>query len=392
MVAVRRLAFVLFASSVACAQVLGYDDYRARQGEDRVEIDSAIEDTYVDTFVEEVGGDAEDSGPAPHRIPARPEGAATPSGGKTLWLGVRTYRLGAVDPDGLGSDEEAWKTNGYDLDELCTDSRASVENIGTCQRPEGAMQDSLIDGDGCRDNNFGRHVGTLIRVSAPDSEKTLNEAVANGSSTWILRLLDVDASGDDAYAPGALYRASDLRALGEVMKWDGTDERPVVRDSVLDDDLARPLISFPNAYIRDSVWVSGAPHKLVLTVPVTASIFITMPLESAVLTLSLNDARDNGVHGVIAGVVPASEMETLLKPIADNAGICPGTSLYKTMLNQASRMPDVVIGAPKLQDTTRRCDGVSAGMSFEVGPVKPPTELVDPPPPRALRCGDDAGT
>ena len=177
---------------IACAQVLSYDDYRTR------EIDSGVPEVAIDTAPE-----AEvivDTGPPPARVRARPTGVAMASGkGKTLWLGVHVYHLGTLD-------EKDWKLYGYDIDEVCTDEKASRENIGTCIRPKTAEQDSLTDGNLCRDNNFGRHVGVLVRTGMPDAEKSLNDAVHNGTSTWVLLIDDVDPDANDTYAPARLYR------------------------------------------------------------------------------------------------------------------------------------------------------------------------------------------
>jgi hypothetical protein len=52
------------------------------------------------------------------------------------------------------------------------------------------------------------------------------------------------------------------------------------------------------------------------------------------------------------------------------------------------RFPDVVIGAPNLQDTTVQCDGLSLGLAFDVAPIQPVTEIVDPPPPTPDPCSD----
>jgi hypothetical protein len=113
-----------------------------------------------------------------------------------------------------------------------------------------------------------------------------------------------------------------------------------------------------------------------------------MKMEHALLTLELSADRTTGKNGIVAGALGAADVESVLKPIADNGGVCPGSPLYVTLMSTAAKMPDVSIGLPGLQDTTSTCNGVSAGLGFDVVAVQPATKLVPPPAPRAPRCAD----
>lgn len=372
----RRAAILIAIVPIAaCAQLLSFDDYKERGAP--APVDSAV---AVDSFVEDTRVDA-DAGPPPARVPTRPGGAATPSGsGKTLWLAAQSYSYGL-------SDSTAWSKFGYDLDEVCTLERESVENINTCRRPMGAKQDSLIDGERCRDNNFARHVGALLGTTLPDSEKTLNGLVLSGSTTWILRIDDVDNKGDDAYAPGAFYRSSDDR-MTTPPKWDGNDDRAVQADSLVSDDLGKPVINFPRGFVAGGVWMSGEPAPIEVIAPITAVGFFPLKLESAFISVELDEARTTGTHGLLVGALAATEIERMFQPIADFAVVCPGTTLYINALAGLRTMPDLVIGAPKLQDLERTCDGVSTALAFELKPIKPVTRVVPPSIPRKPRCGD----
>ena len=64
------------------------------------------------------------------------------------------------------------------------------------------------------------------------------------------------------------------------------------------------------------------------------------------------------------------------------------TALYNSLLKNVSRFPDVVIGAPNLQDTTVECDGMSIGIGFDVDTIQPVTEIIDPPPEKPSECAD----
>lgn len=196
---VRRslLAVVAVAALAACANLLSYDDYQPRVDAAPIADTSVLEDVRVP--VEDA-----DAGASPVRLPPRPAGDAVASGkGKTLWLAARTYSFGMADYAGVESDV-AWQTYGYDPDNRCTSELDSRENTGTCRRPTGALQDSLIDGAGCRDNNFLRYVSTLLRTTLPTAESTLNNLVRQGSMTWILHIDDVDAGANDPLRTGLL--------------------------------------------------------------------------------------------------------------------------------------------------------------------------------------------
>lgn len=370
-----RASTVLLIPLVGCAKLLSYDDYEPRPS---AQVDVGVEVAVEDTSVA-------DTGPPPARVPSRPAGPTTPSGkGKTLWLAARTYAYGLTDSTGTISSS-AWASYGWDLDQLCTGSRESVENLGTCLRPAGAKQDSLVDGELCRDNNFGRSIGAFL-TAIPDMEKSLNTLVFSGSTTWILRIDDLD-DGDDAFAPGALYRSSDDRA-GTLPKWDGSDDRAVQADSLVDGDLTRPVLSFPGGYVASGVWVSGDPMAMKIIAPITAIGFFPLNLVSARFTLSLDATHTTGQHGLLSGALPASEIETSFHELADFARICPGTALYDESLSTLKATPDLVANAPNLQDTSRTCDAVSTTVGFEVTPIKPVTRVVPPMTPRLRRCGD----
>lgn len=297
----RRWLAVSVVPLVACAQLLSYDDYQTR--------DAAPADTFVAMDSAPVDVDApSDSGPPPARVPARPAGPGMASGsGKTLWLAARSYSYGSSDPSGA-ENADAWASYGYDLDEVCTGERESTENTNTCLRPMGAAQGSLVDGERCRDNNFGRHLSLTFRSSIPDAEKTLNGLIRSGSTTWILRIDDVDTGADDAFAPGALFRSSDDRMMPPA--WDGNDDRAVQSDSLIDGDLNKPVLSFPRGYVSGGVWVSGDPAPIKVIAPITAIGFFPLPLESAVVTLELGAA-----HGLLVGALPASQLQNVFDPI-----------------------------------------------------------------------------
>ena len=362
----------------ACLQILSYDDYRDRP------LDAAPPDSAVTS--DAPLGETDDTGPDSARPPPRPAGTPAPSGtGKTLWVAVKRMFIGSQDSLGTAGPN-AWREFGFDLDGVCTSQDDSIKNIGTCRRHPEANQDFLVDGDRCRDNNFGHHVVQLLVVSSEGFESRLNEGIFEGSDTWLIRIDDLDEGANDTYAPAKLYRASS--AKGEGIKWDGSDVRKVLSDSVIDRDLEKPVANFLNGYVKDNVWVSGDPEKRELVLPISDVLVVKLNLEAATFTVNLNPDHNGGTRGHIGGAIPMNTIETLLAPIASSSGFCPGTSLYNSLLRNVQRFPDVVIGAPNLQDTTLECDGMSIGIAFDVAPIQPSTEIVDPPPGKPDPCVD----
>jgi hypothetical protein len=346
----------------ACAQLLSYDDYRAR---DELRVDAAPSDVVEDT-----------APVRPGKWPPRPTGAAAPSGkGQTRWFGVRRFTTGTTTPEG-------WRTVGYDLDDRCT---TTTDTAGTCTRAAGAEANVVADGADCRDNNFGKLLASLASITGA-IDGPGEQAIAEGGSTWLLRIDDIDGS-DDAYAPGKLYNAA-LETTPP--KWDGTDVRSVVSSSLLAGNLETPIGDFPSGYIRGGVWVSGNPLSKVYVLPITAAYGITLVLEGSLVTLDLEPPRGTPSRGVLVGAIPMSDADKFYGPIAANVGKCPGSIEYNLARQTIERFPDLVKGTPGLQRAGVACDALSLGLGFEVLPVRPATKVV---PPRTLNspCGD-AGT
>jgi hypothetical protein len=384
----RRVAMVLLPAAplcfVACASLLGYDDLTERAGGD------AAIDTGVDVELPGDTSDALEAGPPDHRPPSRPTGAAVASGtGKKLWFEVKHFYLGSQDHTGA-TTKDGWREWGYNLDHVCTGIKESRENTGTCQRVEGATQDDLIDGDGCRDNNFGSKIVPLILLSNSSFEETTNNGILKGSGTWVFAIEDVDDGRDDPYAPGQLYRAASLADPAARLALDGTDVRQATRDSVVGGDVTKATVVFSLGYIRDNVWVSGDPRSFDVLVPM-GDFSAVMPLAAGVVTMKLSDDHANASGGVAAGVLPSDKFEQLLRPVAERAGFCPGSTLYNSFLKTVAKFPDVIATAPSLQDITKPCDSISIGVGFDFAPIRPMTDVVDSPPLPPSKCAD-AGT
>jgi hypothetical protein len=379
-------AGLLALIALGCANVLGYDDYRARTSDATTGVEATVDsNTSVDDTFEAGSGGV--------RPPPRPTGIASPSGkGKTIWLIVNHFYLNQDEFLDSGMDKP-WKYIGYDLDGICTGERESRENTGTCKRVMGAEQDVLIDGLLCRDNNFGSQLVPIVTSLDARYEKTSNEAIAKGSSTWILKLEDLDDGPDDPYVVGKLYKAAPWPDFfGPTSPpFDGTEDRDVDVESVNENDIEKPKTLFMRGYLNGNVFVSGDPSKFSVTIPIQ-SVSVDAPLAGGILTLKLDPEHTKGELGVLAGALPNESIPTVLQPIAEQAGVCPGATLYDNFIRGIGRMMDLVADSPTLNDTTQTCNGLSLGLAFTAVPLKPPTK-VTPGFPRESKCAKmDAGT
>ena len=375
----------------ACAGILGYSDLEERHSVDAAETSKVDSTPRADTAIDDVPDvRPETIGDEAVHPPARPTGAAVASGkGKTVWFIAHRFFLGTNSFAGTPS-RDAWKTLGFDIDHVCTGQKESRENIGTCQRVAGAQQDVLIDGAGCRDNNFGSQLVPLIQLYDSVFEDESNRAIADGANSWILALDDVDDGPDDAYAPGRLYKAANWPYFGasppNPPKFDGTDVRTVDSLSVIGGDVSKPRTTFPLGYIKDNVWVSGDGGPFLAALPIN-TIKADLALIGAVMTVKLSDDHKTGGLAALSGAVPGSRLEEILRPVAAGAGFCPGSALYNSLLKTVAQQLDLVEGAPNLQNTGVVCDSLSVGMGFEVAPLQPVTTVVTPPATRDP-CGD----
>lgn len=371
--------------AAGCAQILGYGDLHERGA------DASTTDAPIDLGNPEIATDtidaSVDSGPPPVHLPDRPTGAAAPSGkGKTLWFIVKHYFLATQLRDGTQSSD-AWKVLGWDIDHVCTGAKESEANTGTCKRVDGADPDVLVDGDGCRDNNFGEWVIPKIGTINPSFEDDSNKSLTRGGSTWIFEIEDLDDGPDDPYAPGFLVRA--VPTPGTLSpKYDGTDVREASSDTVIAGDLKRPAVRFADGYVRGNHWVSGNPTSFEVRVPL-GNLSADLPLAGATFDYVLSTDHKTATNGTIAGAIPWAQFETLLKPIAERAGFCPGSDLYTSFVKTVSKFPDVVVESATLQDVNVTCDGISIGLGFDLAPLQPVTTVTDPPPPSPSKC--DAG-
>ncbi|MFI5299951.1 MAG: hypothetical protein ACHREM_17830 [Polyangiales bacterium] len=322
--------------------------------------------------------------------PARPGASST--GGATKWFAMKTSHLGLTDKATGATDPNAWKTFGFDLDGRDTTSDDSVNQIDTCKRAPGALTRFLMDGNGGIDNNFGQHVMPVIHDFKADVEQALNQAIASGKSTVILRLDNVGPA-DNANVPGALYLTgafSTGSAGAPTPTFTASDAWPIDPSSLVDGKtIAQPKVVFAQGYMAGGLWVSGPVGANAVDLALLlGGLGSTLPIESPTLVASL----DGSTQGTIAGAITTATLQTALTPVARRLGICPGSTIYQDVVSTLSSAADLVSGGAQLQDVTTVCDAIAIGIGFDVTPTGEPTKVAATGATTATDPCADAGT
>jgi hypothetical protein len=296
------------------------------------------------------------------------------SGGATRWFAVQVFRLGLTSMSTGVPSPNAWKDYGFDLDGRMTSAEDSKTSNDTCKRRPGSPTSILADGNGGIDDNFGGHVMQVMHSLKSDTEDAVNSSVAGGATTMLLRLDNVGPA-DNGSVPGALYVAG---SLGRPPAFTEADAWPVTSDSLLDGaTVGAARFSFPRGYMRGGYWVSDdlGAATAELPLPLFAQL-APVKLASAIVTF---DMRGAGT-GMIGGAADIPALQAAMTPGIIQFGICPGNATFDQIVETMQQSADVVLGAPRLQDTSVECNGISLGIGFLARPTGAPTRVVPPTP------------
>jgi hypothetical protein len=360
-------AWVAFAGSAGCQLLFGVDLPEASDG----------------------GG----TGVERALIPTRPSGDRTPSGkGRVVALAAREYFFGTRRVSNRQGDERAWQAIGFDLDGLCTtNAEINAQNPSACQLDVARQPSVLEDGDGCRDNSFGRNVSNNAQsTQSGDFDNLTNDGVETGvTPTFVLVLEDYDDGDDDPYVPGTLYLTESTEAPGGgAQLWDENTTRTV----------AKGKYSFPTGYRRGDTWVAGgaevAPRRMPLVLWQRA---VETEVQMVLFSLQLRDGGRGGAIGNVGLAVEATRLSAALNPLivdlllerrfennptscgvaaSVGGGILASFGVYADLaqVDQGNKAP---------VDNSAPCSLLSMGFAFDAVPTQPPPgEGQNPPSPQ----------
>lgn len=321
--------------------------------------------------------------------PERPAGVPAPSGkGALRWFAARRIFAGTVDTQTGKSSPTGWTKIGHDVDGECTSPEQSQSNSSaTCKRPAGSGADTLVDGDDCRDNAYGRMLATATQTLNSDWESKYQGETYNGRSTLVLRLADLDAGPDDPFVPGAVYLSADTQWTPS---WDGNDDVQIQSLTVNGKSIADPpVMAFPKGYLKDHVWVSGERGTSVGPYPILVIEEVLLSSVQGTLLVAKLDAKHERILGsTMSGVAERAKIVSEWSPYLMDAFGCVPALI--DLLEDKLLLPAMDIApGPTFVSPADDCDCLSIGSSYEWMPIRAPTAVVEVKPPFAS-C--DGGT
>lgn len=313
------------------------------------------------------GGTASQTGKT---VPAE-EGTPTAATEERVFA-LNTISLGEADRAG-NKNKDAWKSYGYNLDGLITNvSGATSPDLDrVCKRAQGAPATVHQDGDEGTDNTFGKEILKLLDPFTPTPSKSLNEAIAAGDFTIMLKvvgLTDEPEQTNTGLSGTLLVGGQFSEEEGKVPTFTTADDWPYIQD---------PQVAIPGAYINKGTFVNGtggASVKLSLSISGQS---LSLTINKAIISFKHNPATKSLEEGTIAGVINTEEFVNGISSVAGrfSTDLCSGSTVegIKGSIRQASDML-----ADGSQDPSKSCDGISIGLGFTAKQVGAPTKTVTP--------------
>jgi hypothetical protein len=315
-------------------------------------------------------------------VPARPAGARDASGkGRVVALAVKEFFYGTRRVSDRLADRGSWREIGFDLDGLCTkDVRISASNPAACKIDAARSTDLLEDGDGCRDNSFGRNVANNTSLNqAGDFDALTNTSIADGTTpTYVIVLEDYDEGDDDPYVPGTIYLTESTPKQDVEQLWNADTLRT----------LAKGTYSFPEGYRRGNTWVAGDPDVGERTFPfVLWERQVDLKAQMVVFTLQLRNGGRGGALGNVgfsvggqvlgASLAPLITDLLLVRRLGADLNQCPAAaSNTQLLLSGVAAFVDLAQVGPgekRPVDNSADCSTLSVGLAFEAVPTQVPT-------------------
>ena len=320
--------------------------------------------------------------PVSNEPPAKPAGGVKGDGPGQVFA-VQKLFLGDTDRSG-SPKPTAWESYGYNLDGKIS----TATSTDVCKPRAGAQPKSVkTDGKGGLDNAFGKLLMPIIGSLSADASTKVNENIASGAFTILMKIDTLGEKSDYIDLPTALYVGTQL---GGPAKFDGTDEWPIVPELLTDpSDIATAKLKFPNSYLSSNTWVSGSKGNLDLQLSV-AGFSLTLGISNAVVTMDIAPDRKSASNGIIAGVLPVEPLINELKKVAGGFSpeLCTG-STFESIAESIRQAADILEDGS--QNPSKECNAISIGLGFEAGIAKL-GKIGDEAGPKNDPCAEPMGT
>lgn len=296
------------------------------------------------------GGTGGTSGGAGIQPPGRPSGGKAGDGSGKKSIAVTKIVLGTAS-------NTAWQDLGYDLDGKVTTASNLTDHC--TPNSNGSAKDVFPDGKEGRDNSFGKKLLPIVKSAAgsTDLEGSLNKAISDGSFTIIVDLPDLGAEANYDPMKAYLLGGKNGTPMGAPTTWELVPE--LLTGTTPDSS----KVKFTNSYLTDNTWVSGDKGVVNLSLAI-AGFTINLQINSALISMKLDDAHAKASGGVIAGVLKTEDFITELKKVvgAFSQDLCMGQAV-ESILNQIRQASDIM--ADGTNGAGKTCDGISIGLGFE---------------------------
>lgn len=330
------------------------------------------------------GGDAGDPPCSAARWPDRP---AKDDGTPSVPEFVVALRALELDPDaGAGA------LRGWDLDRRCT-----CPGRPSCNPAADAAV--VCDDTSGRDNAAGV-LFAQFSAFAGDAFNTmkLNQMVANGRFTVLVRVRDYNGGANDTQLTAAIFLSNGMKGAEDAggpqtPQWDGTDEWTVDPNSLFGGG-GPPFVPLPDAvdtsaYVTNGVMVAVLNEVNIAFTAGTGTANLHLDVQGAVITgrpaqkaggWSIDDV-------VLSGRWSSRKLLTSFAPLKDPLGpgyLCGDSGTYASIRKLVCNGRDIT-AAPQNDNTNAYCDALSIGFGFAVAPAK--MALVNPRPTPPQPCG-----
>jgi hypothetical protein len=333
-------------------------------------------DSGSDASVTGDTGVASDAGGSALHAEPPPQGPSNPSDGLAdTTIAISKLFLGDTDRDGTPDTANGWKNYGFDIDGKIS----TAASTDLCQPRGGAAAKNVYpDGANGIDNSFGKLIVPIIAGIASDFATKANDALAAGGATSLFTLRTLGSGASYNPLVSAIYQSENR---GGSPKYDGTDVFLIDPASLDDpDDVTKPKVVSPNAYIVNNTWVTGDKLQLQISLYTGGSFFLTLPIQAATISATLSADHQTATLGTISGVIPVTALEAQLRAMAaqTDPSLCNGPTAV-SILTQVEQAADILQDGT--QDPTKPCDGISIGLGFDGAVVKrgPPGPMLTPP-------------
>jgi hypothetical protein len=299
----------------------------------------------------------------PGMQPPAPNGGNQGAGTVATVLAIRRLRLGDVNATG-NTQADAWASQGYNLDGLVSTRTGSNH----CNRQPNAPAPNQEDGIGGIDNSFGKNINPILQTFSTDPSGETSARLEQGGATVLLKLHNLDASANQKSIQGSVYEAA---PVASVPLWNGADVRPVLVQSVNNNDVNDPRFKFSSSYVTSGTWVSAGEGSFSIVLEIGGT-SLSVRISRVLITMKVQGPGAAVHEGMIAGVIETEAFANEFRKFAGyftSGQLCPGNQTLESAMPAIYQASDIMADGTN-GDPNRECNAISVGLAFDATPVQ----------------------